>query len=153
MREGDYNAALAASDKERYALMDAKNIPYGGGQSKIELCDVLSEDGRFIHIKKYSGSAVLSHLFNQGYVSTMLVKSDAAFRNKASKLLSEANPSFASALGPESVKEVVFGIITKDNVDRPRLPFFSKVTLDAVRSNLLAMGAKVSVKAIHLSEG
>ena len=59
MREGDYNAALAASDKERYALMDAKNIPYGGGQSKIELCDVLSEDGRFIHIKKYSGSAVL----------------------------------------------------------------------------------------------
>lgn len=153
MREGDYNAALAASNKERYALMDAKNIPYGGGQSRIELCDVLSEDGRFIHIKKYSGSAVLSHLFNQGYVSTMLVKSDAAFRDKASKLLSEANPSFASALGPESVKEVAFGIITKDNVDRPRLPFFSKVTLDAVRSNLLAMGAKVSVKAIHLSEG
>ncbi|RDB57551.1 DUF6119 family protein [Senegalimassilia anaerobia] len=153
MRESDYNVTLAASDKGHYALMDAKNISYGGGQSKIELCDVLTDDGRFIHIKKYSGSAVLSHLFNQGYVSTMLVKSDAAFRNKASKILSETNPSFTSTLSPDSVKEVVYGIITKDDVDRPRLPFFSKVTLDAVRSNLLAMGAKVSVKAIHLSEG
>ena len=114
---------------------------------------MLTDDGRFIHIKKYSGSAVLSHLFNQGYVSTMLVKSDAAFRNKALKILSETSPSFTSTLNPDSVKEVVYGIITKDDVDRPKLPFFSKVTLDAVRSNLLAMGAKVSVKAIHLSEG
>ncbi|MDO4210735.1 MAG: TIGR04141 family sporadically distributed protein [Bacteroidales bacterium] len=82
MKESDYNKLLAKQDgdgKKSRALMDANNIPYGGGASKIELCDVLFEDGTFVHVKKYSGSAVLSHLFNQGLVSARLVKSDEQF--------------------------------------------------------------------------
>ncbi len=150
VREGEYNHALVESGDGRFALMDARNIKYGGGQSSIELCDVLTDDGRFIHVKKYAGSAPLSHLFNQGYVSTRLMKSDLDFRAKASKVLAENNPRFAVELKEDSVKEVVFGVITKDNEERPRLPFFSKVTFDAVRSNLVAMGTRVSVKAIHL---
>lgn len=151
-KENEYNRDLACSGDGRFALMDAKNIAFGGGQSKIELCDVLSDDGRFIHVKKYSGSSALSHLFSQGYVSTRLVKSDADFRAKASKEIWENNPGFDFQLDENSVKEVVFGIITKEEGDRPKLPFFSKVTFDAVRSNLVAMGARVSIKAIHLSE-
>ncbi len=49
--------------------MDKKNIPYGGGYSRIEFCDLFSKSKQMIHVKRYGGSSVLSHLFNQGLVS------------------------------------------------------------------------------------
>ena len=129
-------------------LMDAKNIPFGGSWSKVELCDVLMDTGRFIHVKHYSGSAVLSHLFNQGLVSAELM-TEPEFRAKASKKLAELAPGFGMDLNNGSVAEVVFGIITKDNADRPNIPFFSKVTYDHVASRLRMMNVNVSIKSIH----
>ncbi|RFZ84164.1 hypothetical protein DYU05_00575 [Mucilaginibacter terrenus] len=32
-------------------MLDAKNVPYGGGSSKIEVCDILTPQQEFFHIK------------------------------------------------------------------------------------------------------
>lgn len=149
MDEKEYNALLANEGGSTRALMDAKNITYGGGRSKVELCDVLTDQGCFIHVKHYSGSATLSHLFSQGLVSAELMKMDEGFRRKANEKLVEAAPDFGFDLTREGLQEVIFGIITKDTANRPNIPFFSKVTFDYVASHLKMMGINVSIKAIH----
>ncbi|MBK9589344.1 MAG: TIGR04141 family sporadically distributed protein [Sphingomonadales bacterium] len=53
--------------------MDADLITHGGGHSKIEFCDVITAEKAFLHVKRYSGSAQLSHLFSQGVVSARAV--------------------------------------------------------------------------------
>lgn len=151
-RESEYNKELQSAGGGSRALMDAKNISYGGGSSRIELCDVLINDGTFIHVKMYSGSAVLSHLFNQGLVSASLVKSDAAFRRSATQKLKKENPSFDFRLKRDSVHEVIYAIGTKDPGERPPIPFFSKVTLFYVKKQLEMLGSRVSLKAIHVDK-
>lgn len=148
-KEKDYNAKLADIEPDKRALMDAKNIFFGGGSSQIELCDVLINDGRFVHVKHYSGSATLSHLFNQGLVSARLIKSEDAFRKKALDKLKETAPFFNMDLNEDCISEVVYGIISKDAEDRPNIPFFSKVAFDYARKQLQLMGVGVSIKTIH----
>ena len=65
--EKEYNIAVCNEYPDRYCLMDRRNVYQGG--SPIEFCDIYSRDKQFIHVKKYNGSSVLSHLFFQGYVS------------------------------------------------------------------------------------
>lgn len=146
--EGKYNKTVVEHNPKEFALMDAANISYGGGGSKVELCDLLGKDGKFVHVKHYYGSSVLSHLFNQGLVSATLVKSDSQFREKAMAKMAERAPDFDFVLKNDSVKEVVYGIITKDRADRPRIPFFSKVTLDYATKRLATMNIPVSIGAI-----
>jgi uncharacterized protein (TIGR04141 family) len=80
--EAEYNIKVHESDKAYFALMDKKNISYGGGSSKIEFCDLCTKDRKLIHVKRYGGSSVLSHLFSQGLVSAQLTLSDPKFRDK-----------------------------------------------------------------------
>jgi len=53
--ENAYNIHLAQTLNA--LCMDAQTLQYGGGASKIEVCDVLSDEAVFFHIKKYGGSA------------------------------------------------------------------------------------------------
>ena len=80
--EEKYNKR-AAQECDSLACMDRKLIAHGGGSSKIEFCD-LYDAGLLIHVKRYSGSSGLSHLFEQGIVSAVAFLSDADFRAKAS---------------------------------------------------------------------
>ena len=48
----------------------------------------------------------------------------------------------------DSVKQVVFAIISKVDAVRPEIPFFSKVALDAVCSQLAAMDIDVALARI-----
>lgn len=146
--EAEYNEIAASSGCGQYLLMDRKLIDHGGYGSKVELCDILTADGKFVHVKHYSGSSTLSHLFNQGLVTAELAKSDASFVKQANKVV-ESQPGGASyVISGESPKEVVYAIITKRADERPKIPFFSKIALRAVRSRLNAMGVNVTVKAV-----
>jgi uncharacterized protein (TIGR04141 family) len=77
--EGDYNVAAAAS-LPNACCMDQELIDHGGGHSKIEFCDVYTDDKKIVHVKKYAGSGTLSHLFSQGVVSGELFVGDQDFR-------------------------------------------------------------------------
>ena len=57
MVQNDTSENSNNSDPEHLLCLDAKTIYYGGGRSQIELCDILTTDNTYIHIKPYSGSA------------------------------------------------------------------------------------------------
>lgn len=146
--EGAYNEAVVAGNSDEYFLMDKKCIVYGGSQSKIEVCDIYTKAGLFVHVKHYSGSATLSHLFNQGYVSANLLL-EADFRAKVNEKLDEGW-KLPEQIDPKDF-EVVFGIISKTAIDgRPKIPFFSMVTFRHVYTSLKKLGFKVSL--MHIEE-
>ncbi|MEJ0073060.1 MAG: TIGR04141 family sporadically distributed protein [Candidatus Saccharibacteria bacterium] len=112
-----------------YSLMDQRMIAHGGGGSTIELCDMY-KDNLYIHIKRYTRSSGLSHLFNQGKVSAELIRNDPEFRTKAiAKLQAEGISTNLSTTRPDmSQVQVVFGIISAAHGEL-KLPFFSEVAL------------------------
>ena len=138
--EHDYSVAFAHLHPEEYILMDAENITYGGGHSSIELCDLLSAQKTLIHIKPYSGSSTLSHLFNQATVSAELIKSDPTFLSLANTKIAEVSTNDDYQLSSADRLNIVFGIISHDEDERPHLPFFSKVSFGYTKQRLLAFG-------------
>lgn len=130
-REDDYSIRVADSSPNIINL-DKKLVTIDG--SKIEICDLLADDGKLIHIKKWNSSATLSHLFSQGRVSATCLLGDRSFRIKAREIIEEVNPSFVTLINEEEFDtvntEIVYAIIDRDT--RPlheRLPFFSKLNM------------------------
>ena len=80
--EGAYNASVAAAEPARFALLDDNKVMHGGGHGQVEVCDLLSINRELIHVKIYSKSSVISHLFAQGFVSGQLIQTDPEFRKK-----------------------------------------------------------------------
>ena len=166
--EGDYNAD-AANSSYKYLLLDKKTVRVSGKTTPIEICDVLSEDGFFIHVKRKLGSSSLSHLFSQGTVSADLFLMSQEYRKKVFTQIEKAEldrekqggryrfkgrfSNFDLAGIDPSKYEVVYAIIAKwDNrkfVDA--LPFFSKVNLRRHVEDLRRMGYKVSYKRIKVT--
>ena len=124
--ESEYNKALATSiNADCY---DADLITLAG-YDRIELCDVLTKNDDFIHVKKYAGSSVLSHLFNQGLVSGELLKSNPRFIEKAKEKVGRKLKNLNN-------KKLIFGIITK-KYEKFDIPFFIKVSFNNVRQKLI----------------
>lgn len=141
--EGAYNKAIC--DGRSAICFDAQPISYGGSYSKIEFCDVYTTSKKMIHVKRYSGSSTLSHLFNQGANAAEALL-DTEFRAAVNKKLSSAN-KINSPNNPRESMEVVFGIVSKSEKDLD-IPFFSKMSLKHVASRLQNLGYKVSLVKI-----
>lgn len=147
--EKDYSKEASESDKS-FVLMDRKNIQLGGRYSKIEFCDLLKDGKKLIHIKPYSGSSTLSHLFAQGSVASEALISDEAFRKALYKKLPDAAGFKKPSKRPEASDfTVIFAIATNKRVPE-ELPFFSKVTLRNAFSRLSALNFSVQLAAIPL---
>jgi uncharacterized protein (TIGR04141 family) len=148
-KENNYCSRMC-SDSENYALMDRKNIMYGGGRSRIEFCDIYTADKELIHIKKYSGSSVLSHLFLQGVNSARLFLIDSAFREAVNEKLPENHKFDLNQPPIPSEYKIIFAIISDHAEGVPEnLPFFSKLSLvRAVEDIRDIMRFKVSVTGI-----
>ena len=146
--ENAYSNAFVSSNKEYLLCMDKQNISHGGGQSKVELCDVLTTDNKYIHIKPYSGSATLSHLFNQAVVSAELVLGDSEFRAKANIKINELTDNKAFQIAEDSRPNVILAIISEKDGERPQIPFFSKVALRYTKRRLETFGCEMSIKNI-----
>ena len=142
-----YNQEVCNSNPQRYFLMDRKTIRMGG--TPIEFCDIYTSDRQFVHVKKYSGSSVLSHLFFQGAVSAENFFNK-EYREKANEKLEDGFKVPTDRI-TSSDYEVVFAI-AKDNLqegERPEIPFFSKVSFRSVVSRLRNFGYKVTLKGIN----
>jgi uncharacterized protein (TIGR04141 family) len=145
--EGVYNLqasqALAGS-----CCMDCQTISYGGGHSKIEFCDLLTSDKKMVHVKRYGGSSVLSHLFAQGVVSGELFVSDADFRQKLNAKLPNAHKFPDPSLRPMANQyEIVYAIISESG-NPLDIPFFSKVSLRNSKRRLTSFGYNVALQKI-----
>lgn len=145
--EATFNEKIAASNEASYYLMDQKLVPIGS--SRIEFCDVYSRDKKLLHVKVYKGSAVLSHLFNQGLISAEALF-DGEFRQEVNRI-SENNiclPTEGSIIASEY--EIVYVIAKRDATPEnlPDLLFFSKVAFRNVAKRLKRYGFNVSIKAV-----
>jgi uncharacterized protein (TIGR04141 family) len=150
LTEGKYNERVADNSRERFALVDADNVRHGGGRSQIEFCDLYSRDRDMIHVKRYSGSSVLSHLFSQAAVSGELFKSDAEFRKKVNAKL-PATHQIPDVRAPveQSQYRIVIAIVGGPGVCT-KLPFFSRVTIKNSYRHLAAYGYRVAVSHVPL---
>lgn len=148
--EGVYNAGAAPALD--CALMDRKDVGFGG-YDKLELCDLLSRDGRFVHVKKREKSSTLSHLFMQGLNSARLLLESPVFRTIARDVIDGVDPTFVDCVpaGTPNVAdiEIVFAIISpKAHTVPDGLPFFSRLSLAESYDVLDGMGYGVSVAHI-----
>lgn len=145
--EADYNKSIP-SFVSSIGCMDTKTVTYGGGHSKIEFCDLISRDNKFIHVKYYGGSSVLSHLFFQGLNSGELFLRDSEFREKVNEKLPDGFKFSNTTINPAAKDyEIIYAIIST-KPEKLKIPFFSKVSLRNARLRLETYGYKVSLLKI-----
>ncbi|MBU7019205.1 MAG: TIGR04141 family sporadically distributed protein [Theionarchaea archaeon] len=163
--EGDYNQE-AADQNDSYLLLDKKIVRMNDVTSPIEICDILTDDKCFIHVKRKLGSSSLSHLFAQGLVSADLFLMSKEYRLATLENIREAEQARANASGnqtfigrfsdfnPEGIKseeyEVSYAIVAKWNGRNlaQALPFFSKINLRRHVEDLRRMGYEVSIARV-----
>jgi uncharacterized protein (TIGR04141 family) len=152
-REEDYNKR-AAKENGSLVLMDQKNIFFGGGQSKIEVCDLFANK-KFIHVKKRTSSATLSHLFSQGRISAVNFVHSEIFRNKVKLIIEKENKAMSHCIPSGRPKfkdfDVVYAIITSvtEKDWRYQIPFFSRLNLVEAYRELTDLGYNVLIKKIE----
>lgn len=147
--EGDYNARVAQS--AGYVLMDRERLRASGAASDIEFCDLMTDSGHLIHVKRWSRSATLSHLFAQGTVSAETLLRDASFRNAVRAVIGASRPDLTDLISvsrPDPARfEVVYSVIGKPEGPE-RLPFFSQLALMQAADRLQLLGFRVSTRFV-----
>ena len=150
--EDDYNGLLSKSIHEAVETHKVKLSLKRGQGNVIEPCDIY-QNNTFIHIKRNGGSAVLSHLFNQGLVSAKLLldrKLYEQFKTKAKEQIDDQSSS-CNVSDSYVAKDttIVFGIINHYASPRPKIPFFSKVSLCTIARELMGYGFHLKLKNIE----
>ena len=149
--EPEYNIYVATTYANDFDLMDRKTIPIGGGRSSVEFCDLFTKDKKLIHVKKYGGSSVLSHLFQQGVVSGELFISSDIFRSEVHSRLSDNYKLADVESRPNPVEYEVCYAVMSDVPGDLHIPFFSKVVMKNAVKRLQAYGYKVTKKKIPIT--
>jgi uncharacterized protein (TIGR04141 family) len=162
--ERDYNDRLASSSDGALLKLDAKVRRPGGAASGIELCDVLTDQGEFVHVKRKSRSATLSHLFAQGSVSAETFLSDGHFRDEIRRVINnevaksnrkvwlDLIPSGSDPVDRGRNYCVTFAVVTDSSrAGMDWLPFFSRLNLMHHARQLRNLGFDVAVTRVPLS--
>lgn len=147
-REDDYNKRV--SEELGYHLLDKRLIKSDKATTAIELCDLLTNNKQFIHVKHRKSSSDLSHLFAQGRVSAELLLSDIEFRRKTRSILKKVAPCLEETISLDKFKsdevEIIFLILGEDSTTlKDNLPFFSKVNLSQTYESLTQRRFKVTI--------
>jgi uncharacterized protein (TIGR04141 family) len=168
--EGKYNEDTAKSS-QNFLLLDKQEVRLPGNTSPIEICDLLTNTGCFIHVKRKLSSSDLSHLFAQGLISADLFLTNPDYRegalnqvktqeeDKATKFHDESIHGRFSTFGRGEINpgqyEVAYAIIAgwKNRSISEALPFFSKLTLRNHVEELRRMGYKVSMARVNTESG
>jgi len=131
-----------------FHLMHRVLVPYGGGKSTIEFCDLLGDNGDIIHVKRYSGSRDLSHLFAQGLNSGQLFQIDEGFRRAVDPHLPDVFRGRFIVNRPAAKElRVVLAIVSK-SLKSLNLPFFAQLSLRHAAQRLEIFGYRVALAKI-----
>ena len=149
--EKDYNTR-AAKGSGIYCV--DRRCPRVAGD-EIEFCDLYVSKNTLVHVKRWTRSSTLSHLFAQGKVSAEAFLSDPGFRAVARKLLKEQASSLANQIpvGPPNTSKytIVFAIIKGGKKGWKRsLPFFSQLHLVRSAESLRNLGFDVRLERIDV---
>ena len=150
--EGAYNIRVA-NGGTHFCCMDRQTVELKKrGLTKIEFCDLYGLNKEIVHVKRYTGSSELSHLFQQGVVSAELFAHEPDFRKLVNDKLSETH-RLTDPEGKLDATEyqIVYGIISKSK-NELSLPFFSKVVLRNAKRRLSELGYGVCIGKIARSD-
>jgi len=137
--------ARVAKEVPAFALMDRKLIAIGGGRSSVEFCDLFSRALRaIIHVKKYGGSSVLSHLFAQALVSGESFVREVEFRRQVDAHLPDSFKLEDPETAPVTGEYEVCIAVMSSHEGPLEIPFFSKVSLKYASKALGGLGYKVT---------
>ncbi len=147
--EDIYNEELSQSIPSCALVHKIGEIPFGGGTgNRIEVCDIMTPAKQLLHIKKGESSSHLSHLFNQATVSAEMLL-DPSFRAQCIQKLTEHElPCYFDDEFKTGDYTIVIGIINKNTNERPKIPFFSRVSIRYAARTLSNMGYPVEIKNI-----
>jgi uncharacterized protein (TIGR04141 family) len=143
-READYNRRCGA--KPGFLHFDAKNIMYGGGQSKFEFCDVFHpKEKALIFAKIVTRSSGMSHLVEQvRRTSELLFGADDSYRQSLRDVFKKYHPKADSGWLQQRPRQgdwnlclVSLGLSAED------LPFFAKSSLVKLHKDLRERGHNV----------
>lgn len=149
--EREYNERVANGDTGRFALMDRKIIPFGGG--KFEFCDLYTRDKDIIHVKRYGGSSIFSHLFAQGTGSGELFHTQPAFRDLVNQKLPPTHKLTDSTKRPDTREyQVVFAVVSDSDEPDLAIPFFSRLNLRAAVRRLDGYGYRVAITKVPVGQ-
>ena len=140
--EGPYLRRVA--DNVNFFFLDQKLVRLSGAGGPFEFCDLLTPEHHIIHVKKYSSSSVLSHLFSQGYVSAEALINDPDVTAQVNGYLAQEG-GFRFVFDPvtQPRNKIVFAIMQTN--EELHMPFFSKVNFRQFAQRLIAMGYQVEV--------
>ncbi len=143
-KEPDY-LKFAADSLKGYALMDRQEVMIGGSRSRVEFCDLYSKERKeIIHVKRYGGSSLLSHLFSQALVSGNCFLHETDFRVRLNEFLPHGYKLHNPKEQPSAKDhEVCIAVMSKERGPL-ELPFFSKVSLKHAVKTLRNLGYNVT---------
>ena len=151
--EEAYNLRVS-QEEAHFCCMDRKTVELKKrGLTKIEFCDLYGLDKEMVHVKRYTGSSELSHLFQQGVVSAELFSHEPEFRKLVNDKLCDTH-KMADPEGKLDATQyqVVYGIISKSKKDLS-LPFFSKIVLRNAKRRLSELGYEIRIGKIARDDG
>ncbi len=148
MLEGVYLSEV--SKEKNLHLMDRKLVKAKGASSSIEFCDLITSENDMIHVKKYSSSSVLSHLFSQAYVSAETLLRAPEIQEQINSHLKGTgfNFNFDPKRHPRVCK-IILAIMQK-KPGKIHMPFFSKVNFKQYSQRLQDMGYIVELLKINI---
>ena len=146
-KEGEYNKRVAKHSNGKLKLMDKETVSSGRGRGTVEVCDLYHRARKvFVHVKKYSSSSTMSHLFAQGYVAAQSLLYHRDFQQRAiQKFPGSGLPE--GDFDPREY-EIAYAVIAKTGQDQVQLPFFSLVNLRTAAQTLKRIGFKRTLTII-----
>jgi uncharacterized protein (TIGR04141 family) len=147
--EAAYNARCCKTTG--LLLFDAKNIGFGGGQSKFEFCDVLHPKSKtMIFAKIVSRSSGMSHLVEQvRRTSELVFAPDGACRAKLRAVFNKHHPKADAAWLTSRPRAEDWGLCMLSlGPSAKDLPFFAKCSLVKVHRELTKRGHPVYFGAV-----
>jgi uncharacterized protein (TIGR04141 family) len=151
--EGTFNTNCGANHSNRLFCLDRQGIDVAG--DPVESCDLVTIDGHFVHVKKWSSSQTFSALIKQGQNSATFLDGSQEFRDGVVAKLPAAWrglpywQNFSAGAKPSDMR-IIFAIGAKATRSIPHsLPFFSKQSLFDACAALRAMYFNVRVLHVH----
>ncbi len=147
--EGEYNSHCGS--RPGFLFFDAKNIMFGGGQSKFEFCDILHVKSRTLFFAKIaSKSSGMSHLVEQVRRTVeLLFSADGAYRKELVKVIRQEHKGLDTGWLNSRPRHGDWNICMVCLGKSPlQLPFFARCALVKAVRDLQERGHEVSFLAV-----
>jgi uncharacterized protein (TIGR04141 family) len=147
--EGQYN--LKCGQRAGFLHFDAKNILYGGGQSKFEFCDILHLASKTLYFAKIANrSSGMSHLVEQVRRTTeLLFGEDSDFRRAVRESMKKhhkgEDSSWLDSRPKNSDWNLCMVSLGRSAID---LPFFARCSVRRLYLEMRRRGFEVSFLAV-----